>query len=186
MYAIEVFIGVDREILSPILKHIREMLKFYLKFKNMIIQKYLKLAYKHTVNSIYTTGLLLDKDDLFKELILSITKSIDKYNPKKGALTTYIQWWFRNAKINPEFGHEYGQTYSVSVTTRRKIKQENLTTFYKSLEDLSRNEEVSETLSNIENYFIGKFDKDFILQLINQVPDASIARLILDIPYKPT
>jgi len=93
-----------------------------LDFKGMVMEKFVRLAHVNSAKAAAQTSLDIDKQDLFKDFILSISKAIDKYNPEKGALTSYIMWWFMDAKTpsNPHNTHEYGVSFHIPSAQRKK------------------------------------------------------------------
>ena len=100
--------------------------KLYLKFKDMVMQKYYLLAYKNTINKYNSANVFsVDIDDLFKTLVIAISVGIDKYREDKGSLSSFIQWQFKHFMINPSFDYEYGQSYSINKALKIDISKEN-------------------------------------------------------------
>lgn len=151
-------------------------------FKSMIVEKYIRLAYNESCIAAKSTGLNVDPLELFKNLILSISKAIDKYNPEKGALTSYIKWWFMDGTNQTNNTHEYGIAFSVPNPQRRRIlsEMENVFNFSISLEkcwNVVTNEET------VENILVFNQNEENISLLIKEVDKPGFAMLTLGINY---
>jgi hypothetical protein len=95
-------------------------------FRGMIIEKYIKLAYNESLKLIASTKLHIDQNDLFTDLVSSIPKAIDKFDPEKGTLTSYIKWWFLDAGVSGNKTHEYGNVFVMTPQTRKKHLNKSL------------------------------------------------------------
>lgn len=195
-------LGLDRSILTQCIDYFlntsdNETLKDfcnvyykeYLNFKSMIVEKYIRLAYLEASKSVKGCGLSIDQEELFKNLLLAVCKAIDKYNPDKGALTSYIQWWFKDAKTNPEFQHTYNQSYSVSATGRKKIVSNfeagsSETNISQRIEDVEENLLVDN--NNAEIQLEANSSYAYLVSVINKIPRKNmwLFSLLNDVPIK--
>jgi hypothetical protein len=103
-------------------------------FRNMIVEKFIRLAYVEAQKARAKTGLTISLDDLVRNMVLSIFKAIDKYDPEQGPLTSYIKWWFLDAK-NGDAGHEEGVAYSIPLSVRRKLLSEGVVNIYAPIDE---------------------------------------------------
>ena len=101
-------------------------------FRNMIVEKYIRLARVEANKAHAGTGLQVSKDDLTRDLILSIFKAINKYDPQKGTLTSYIKWWFMDAKTNQSH-HEEGVAYVIPSQSRAKLLEQGVINIYEPI-----------------------------------------------------
>lgn len=101
------------QICAPYLK------KFY-EYRNEVIGHYIKnnnkLAKAHTTNP----GSNSSCRDLVQSIHRSVITALDKYDSRKGALTSYIGTWAKNATTTTK-EHEYGIAYTVPQTQRKKM-----------------------------------------------------------------
>src|SRR6266481_932114 len=185
MAKIENKLGISRAHCAPTIRWAQCYIKYYDEFKNSIINKYIRLAAQEAKKSTFNTNLKIDDEELFKNLILSMQKAIAKFNPNKGTLTSYIKWWFMDAKTNPEFDHKYNESYSITNTERRHIRDKKDYTnvnLSQSL-DTNKNTELSNDSLNIEDMLINKEQSDIFYKLISQIRNTKYLHLIFDIPY---
>ena len=186
MKNIENLLGADRKRLSAIVRNTQCNTDFYYKFKQMVVEKYIKLAYAESCKTKkLSNNINIDSEELFKNLILAIDRAIDKYSPERGALSSYVQWWFKDAKINSEFGHEYGQTMQVSGGTRRSIADKHskglfhLNTFTQNIQDHLD----IESDDNTEQDLMNRQQENSLLIMINKLKNCNLAKLFLEVPY---
>jgi hypothetical protein len=186
MYDIERQFGSKRSKLGPAIRWSQEYFDLYIEFKNSVIKKYVRLAYQETSKIVRYSKVLLDRKSVFDNLLLSVSKAIDKFDSSKGTLTGYIQFWFMDAKSNSRFTHEDGRAYDVSTNKRRQIS-----------DDYSKGISADTNLSySIEKYMHLRDDKESIeeemvnhaheknfIKIINQVRSTRAVHLVMDIPY---
>lgn len=114
--------------------------------RNKIIEKYTRHALNRA-NSYYKTaysGLSdrVDLSDLVQNFLLGVNKAISKFDPKKGALTSYINNWLRDAQTSSGFEHEFGIAYQFPPTMRRSyLKPINVYTSIDLHNDSSTNDD---------------------------------------------
>lgn len=186
--AIENNFKVSRNKISPIYAWTSNYSSAYFRYKRYILEKYYRFSYKEAVNSSKNTELLIDTDELFDNLLLAADRAIDRYNPEKGTLTSYIQQWFMNAKTNPDFNHQYGSSYSMSNSTRKNVsKQYNSGlrgdhNFSVSLDEASN--VVEDHTPNSERNMINQAELERIYILSKYAKGVRVALNILDVPYQ--
>jgi hypothetical protein len=91
-----------------------------MKFRNDNINKFIRLAYIKAKAAKKNSDIYVDSEELMMNYILAINRAIDKCDLTKGALASYVEQWFLNAKTNAEFGHEYGISYALPSAQRSK------------------------------------------------------------------
>lgn len=176
--------------LIPIINHVRATYALYRDFKEVIMQKYVRYAFKEANKSSKATGLNINVDDLFKNLLLAVDRAIDKYDPEKGALKSYIDQWFKNAKTNPEFDHQSGESYRISAEERRRIVRDHedgssgRSNFAVEL-DSSDTVQYLDTLACEHSEEPDESSADLVL-LINSVPRTRFAHLFYHLPFQLT
>ena len=152
-------------------------------FKNRIIEKYIRLAFNESVKAKNRTKLQIDHEELFDNLILSISKAIDKYDSGKGALTSYIGWWFKDGTNQSINSHEYGIAYDIPSASRRKIlldtKQINI------IGQMSEEDEAVDQ-SNTLTELLAKEAEGNMLRLLRYVDTDGLAIINMDIPFTIT
>jgi hypothetical protein len=177
--------GIDQDLLYSLYTWVKGYLKKYLKFKEMIVSRYYKLAY-HEANKIYhTQSKRIDTTDLFKNLVLSTWKAVDRCDASQGTLTSFIQRSFLNAKTYPEFGHMYQTAYDVPMSARHLLKKKGITAENESYsyEDPTVQEKVEKT--NIVELNTTNVDKNLLL-FLRSVPGIEIGLLMLGVPMSLT
>ena len=91
-------------------------------FKQMIMEKYIRYAYKQASFEKSKTGLNVDKYSIFSSMMLGISKGIDKFYPK-GAITSYLSLWMIEAATGRS--HEYGVAYDIPTAQRKAHLESN-------------------------------------------------------------
>ena len=98
-----------------------EYLNLMYTFRNTIVMQYEKLAHS-MAKKICAQSNTYDHQDLVSNLIMAVVKAIDKYDCSKGALTSYVKLWMKNAKTSSKgHGHEYGVAYSIPALQRKAL-----------------------------------------------------------------
>ena len=173
--------GVDQDRLYSLYQWVNSYLKLYLKFKEMIVSRYYRLAY-HEANRIYhTQSKRIDTKDLFKNLVLSTWKAVDRCDASLGTLTSFIQRSFLNAKTYPEFPHIYHVAYDVPMSARHLLKKKNLVAENQSIsfDDPIVSDSVESTNTLETDY--SAVDKN-LLAFLRSVPGIEIGLLMLGVP----
>jgi hypothetical protein len=121
-------------------------------FKGMITEKYVRYAWNESIKMENSTDLFIDQYDLFKDLLVSISKAIDKYDVEKGPLTSYISLWFTEAKTSYRNTHEYSVAYSIPPEQRKKTLSDNTGSGNFTLE---LNESIAESTEDLDQDILG-------------------------------
>jgi hypothetical protein len=177
--------SVNEDRLYPLYQWVNSYLKQYLKFKEMIISRYYRLAY-HEANKIYhTQSKRIDTTDLCKNLVLSTWKAIDRCDASQGTLTSFIQRSFLNAKTYPEFSHIYNVAYDVPMSARHLLKKrgkvaENQSVSYNNPVIFDKIEAQNTTETDYSSV-----DRDLLL-FLRSVPGIEIGLLMLGVPIPLT
>jgi len=156
-----------------------------LEFKGMIIEKYVRLAYTDSMKAQADTELQIDLDDLFKNYVLAIPKAIDKFDPQKGALTSYIRWWFMDASTPfKSNSHEYGVNYHVPTAQRKKLLANGTSGFSNFSVALDDNTQSSnEDENGVLDRMIHDEDTKQLHNLAVRADQHRMAVLTMEIPY---
>lgn len=81
-------------------------------FKQQIMEKYIRLAVLQAAKDYAIYAYKISIDDLFQNYMIAVSKAIDKSNPNKGVLTSYILDWFKNAKLNTAAMYNYTAAFT--------------------------------------------------------------------------
>lgn len=174
------------------LRNGKMFLSYFYDFRNSVIGQYIKktnkLAKAHTVHNPH-----LSFPDLVQSVVRSVITALDKYDSRKGALTSYINTWAKNAVTSTK-EHEYGVAYTIPQTQRKKIVDKECldVNFGVSLDHLVRhfsdddgNSEYHQILSahdeDIDEIFDKNSDTEMVRRVAKIVDPQGIGRLYLDI-----
>jgi len=157
----------------------------YEKLRNTIIMQFENLARSTTDSIVRGTVLAIDWDDMYKNMMLGVQRAIDKYSSDKGTLISYVRMWMRDAHTNPQFQHEYGNSFSVSAGERRRITNTINAGDY-AISNLSV--EMDEASTSADDLTPEKLleDDNFgikVSHILAKLPKAQYAFLNMEIPY---
>jgi len=187
VFAFEKMFGVkDRKAFSLALAETAFWVGEYETFRNSIVMNFEKMAWMTTNSIVRNTSLAIDRDDMYKNMMMGAQRAVDKFTSLKGTLASYVRLWFRNAETNPPFPHEYGNSFNVSAGERRRLTNKRnsgefaITNLSVSLDEAldlaydgpSPERMDAETRSGI-----------FLSHLVSGTPNAVFAFLMGDIPY---
>jgi hypothetical protein len=163
-------------------------LEAFYQFRGEVLNNYLKHSSTQAKSYMSSTnGTNIDFNDLRQSILRAVITALDKYDSTMGALTTYINWWIRNAQTCSS-DHEYGIAYTVPQSQKRRIADGSSTqnNFSVSMDALVVGEEkdLHEILS--DQYTLdGNVEEmeylSLIKLLVKSVDPDGIARLLLDI-----
>lgn len=152
-------------------------------FRNMIVEKFIRLAYVEAHKAHAKTGLTISFDDLYRNMVLSIFKAIDKYDPEQGPLTSYIKWWFLDAK-NGDAGHEEGVAYSIPLSVRKKLISEGVVNIYAPIDEtVEKNKD--DTVSILDR-LAEEQDTKALHNIVARADDKKIFSLFYGVSYTLT
>ena len=187
MYRIEQFVGGSRNNLSTVIKDAKFNLDMYFNFKNMVLEKYIRYLWTEAKNSKNSTNLNVNENELFNNFVINADKAIDKFDSDRGTLTSYINNWLKDAKTNPKFGHEYGNSFSVSSTGRRSImNNKEQGNYFNSNISTSIDEWVNfiPDEKDIEDEIGERQEREKNISIIQKISKSRIPMIVLDIPFK--
>lgn len=190
MAVIEDDVGTPRDKLYSTIATARSYLEKMYEFRNSVVEQYLKHSYVKARKYVKEHP-NCDLRDVYQNFNAAVTKSVDKYDCSKGALTSYVDFWIRNAENSTStgFGHEYGIAYSLPQQQKEKIVSGKSSTvnFSISLNQLQASEEgvsLLETLEGdvaIDEKIMRAQEIERIRRLAKLADPKGIARLYLDI-----
>jgi hypothetical protein len=131
-------IGLDPDSMFCIVTQSKDYLDLAYKFRNSIVNNYVRYAYKAAKIFCASKTNSLDFQDVWHNFLAAITKAIDKYDCSKGALTSYIKWWILNSQTSNSASQEYGLAYDIPQQQRKglAIKSRTSVNFSVSLDSL--------------------------------------------------
>lgn len=164
--------------------------EFY-KYRNIVIGQYIKNSNKVAKAHVTQSHCNSSYKDLVQSIIKSIIVALDKYDSDKGALSSYIATWAKNATTTTK-EHEYGIAYTVPQTQRRKLYDGTSTdvNFGVSLDALKNEDDEEGSMAlhavlapaNALDHDLEQEQNVAIVQkLAKKVDPLGIARLSLDI-----
>lgn len=192
MQEIEKRLGYNSKIaLFSIVNQSRFWLEHAVEFKQSVIEKYIRLAYTTASKAARSTGMTIDKEDLFRDLVISVNRAIDKYDSQRGTLTQYIRWWIIDGITNHKNPHQYGIAFTIPTAQRKKLTEGNNRAFSNlsvSLDELTAGENDQDDLADMtENVLQSLLDteKESALHMIaiRSDPHKAIS-LVLGLNYK--
>lgn len=165
-------------------------IKSFYDYRETIIGHYLKHSSKQAKAYVSQSHGNTDFRDLRQSILKAVITALDKYDSRKGALTSYINFWIFNAATGST-EHEYGIAYTIPQTQKKKLfeKQSNEVNFSVSLDALTKNEDDENNLALHSTLGDNQLDEDIenmetsrIVQALAKCVDRrGVARLCLDI-----
>jgi hypothetical protein len=195
LQAVERNLGCSRMHLLSVINVAQDYLELAYKFRNSIVEQYVKLAYGCAKAYCSDKTLQYDVGDVAQNFLAAITKAVDKYDSSKGALTSYIKWWILNARScsNTVHGHEYGVAYSIPHSQKKmltsKKKGNNDINFSISLDSVGQKKDEEDVklldmlkgTSSVDEEIETKEDNTILKYLIKRADINGLARLSLDV-----
>ena len=87
-----------------------------------IIGKYARLAKKEAGKEIRATGIPVNADDLFMNMVHGILTASNRFNSDKGPLAPTIRTWLMDAALQPQFDHcGTPVAYTIPSSARRRL-----------------------------------------------------------------
>ena len=164
--------------------------QFYL-YRNSVVDHYVKSANKWAKGHVVQVQGRSSFKDLVQSIIKAVITALDKYDSRKGALTSYVQFWTKNAmKASKE--HEYGVAYTVPQAQKKKLFEgtSNYVNFSVSLDALQTDDDegggvalhsVLTPGNALEKDIEIEQSRTLVQMLAKKVDPMGIARLSLDI-----
>lgn len=195
--AIESLVGAPRLKLFNARQSIQDYMELMYKFRNSIVEQYLKFAFKQAKIFVAQKGDNFDFSDVYQNFLTAVTKAVDKYDCSKGALTSYIQYWILNAQSSTsDHGHEYGVAYTIPQLQKKALAitgsngkgvATNQVNFGVSLDQLTNEEDGTklsdyiESPGSIEDTLERKQELNEVRYLVKAADIRGLARLYLEI-----
>lgn len=151
-------------------------------FRNMIVEKFIRLAKVEANKAASNTALNISKDDLHKGFIMSMFKAIDKYDSASGTLTNYIQMWFMDAKTNQNY-HEEGVAYSIPTQVRRKLLDNGVVNIAQPIDQNSTEVLTEESMYDI---LLKEQEHVIVANLVSRADSNKIFSILSGIRYNLT
>jgi len=126
--------------INPNLRLISSSYKLCFRFRERLIHSYARFALKQANYDSKTTGLQVSMDDLLMNYLSAVGKAVDKYDPSKGALASFVQNWV--AAHRTDMTNEVGVAYYIPKGYKSKIAdtgEANNSVELDSILDLSSN-----------------------------------------------
>lgn len=123
-YAALSVIGLPHWKVDPVRMTVELYDRLALRFLEYIAEKYYRLASTRTQAMAAGVKMLISKQDLYANNMLTIIRAIHKFSSKKGTLTTFVTQWMQ-ANNNPRFGHQYGSAYSLPQGKVASLSKQN-------------------------------------------------------------
>lgn len=196
LQAVERGIGMSRELLFPQIDVVKTYLDMAYEFRNSIVVNYVRHSYKQAKayrdSKPEAQRKTVNLSDLSQNLLVAVTKAVDKYDCSKGALTSYVNFWLLNAMTgtHPQHGHEYGVAYTLPQNLKKSLaKGERLeqgVNYSVSLdtifgEDGSPLSDRVPGTEGVDKSIEHNQEMDVVLALIKKADPKGIARLYLDL-----
>lgn len=152
----------------------------FLKLRSQIVEKYYRFIVKEAW--AYTQKNKSDKplEDVVQNFLIGAYRAVDKYDPKKGALTSYISEWLRDAKMGRTFTHEFGIAYTLPNQVKVDRAQ-NVNSINNQSHDLDSDEVLELSTESVEDSFERNQNIDRIRRLCKVADPWGFARRELEI-----
>lgn len=150
-------------------------------FKNMLIEKYMRHIVNKAGKYYRAKSNRIDLDDVVQNFSLATSKAIDKFDSRKGTLTSYIELWMRNAESYSFDSHEYGIAFSIPSNKKKgaALDSKNIN-IYVPLEEKETTVVYNEE-EDVENHLEELDEIDKVRKLAKYADPIGIARTELGI-----
>jgi RNA polymerase sigma factor (sigma-70 family) len=115
-------LGVSPNKTCVVYGQVQSLFNCYAAYRQNVISHYYKLCHKKArkyfkdkANAGY------DLDEVYQDYLVAVAKAIDKYDSRRGAVTSYINWWILNVSTCDYSTHEYGIAYTIPASYRREL-----------------------------------------------------------------
>lgn len=115
-------IGVNPSSIHSVCETMLLYMECYIEYRQKVISHYYKLCHKKArkqQRDKNSSG--LDLNEIYQNYLLAVAKAIDKYDARRGAMTSYINWWILNVNTCDYSKYEYGIAYQIPSSYRRDI-----------------------------------------------------------------
>jgi hypothetical protein len=179
--------------LYPLILNLEGYLETYKEISDIILSKYYKFLWSLVKKRTAHSNRHFDEDELYQNYISATLKAFDRYDPDKGALTSYIGLWIKNNQQSAEENPEYSIAYELPASQLQKQVKKDTDiyvhtedNFSISLESLLEAGELSDTTLGVDSYSPEKIreeedSKSILLCLAKYADHTGVARLALGI-----
>lgn len=106
--------------LARVVQNARSWYEEAVSLRNKIVEKYMRYGMMQATYACKTNG-RLELDDVSQNLMLAVTKAVNKVNPEKGVLTSYVTNWITQSRHSPTYAHEYNVAYDIPNNEKVRI-----------------------------------------------------------------
>lgn len=143
---IEREVGCGSEHLEAVKRHVEDCRELAYQFRNLIIAKYLPLCRQEAVQIREAAkGPSISVNDLSQNLVAALMLGLDKFDHRKGALTSYIRQWMRHIAQSTAKSHEMGLAYDVPHNFKRQMGRLGVANIGESYDRIRSNESLNPT-----------------------------------------
>ena len=152
------------------------------RFRAMIVEKYVRFVYNVARRYVKATKLVINLNDLFKDLTLSTFKAIDKYRSEKGTLTMFLRWWLKDGATQSATSHEYGVSYHMPAARRRSMinKGKQIANFSHQIDEKTVDTIPSDLL---EDEIVNTSEKNYLVRLAAHADKTRMGFLEMGLMY---
>ena len=156
-----------------------------IKFRNQIMEKYMRHTAMSASMYFKSASNRLDLSDVVQNFQLALNKAINKFDQRKGTLTSYINHWLRHARSAAHGStHEYGIAYVIPGNVRKDMASgENAhpVNIFVPMHTDSSVEEIASEVLNPEEVSERDSEIDLIRTLAKQADPTGLLRMQLGI-----
>lgn len=131
---IERAVGCSSKRLWAVIETVRDCNEAAYRFRNFQVRRYVGLCRQEATKLRKAANVPVSEKDLCQNLTQAAMIALDKYDYRKGALTTYVRPWLKYLSQSPEFGHDSGLAYNIPYNFKSKISKSGYSNIGASLE----------------------------------------------------
>lgn len=109
----------------PQFRHLTYLVRLLDRFKSLVVERFEPLVDKHASAHVWGRrqhGILVESADVFQNHRLAVIRSTDKFDSSRGALTSYVGMWMKNAP-HSSFSLAAGESFSLTRNARALIQK---------------------------------------------------------------
>jgi hypothetical protein len=188
-------VNIQPDMINYVMGIMRMYMDCYIQYRQQVISHYYKLCYKKArrqQREKNTPG--LDLREIYQNYLIAVAKAVDKYDARRGAMTSYVNWWILNVDTCDYSKYEYGIAYHIPSAYRRDMASKvvrDQTNFSVSLETavVTRNSDSSiqlkDTIEDEGSDHAERHETDEIMyrfrRLVKSVDPTGLARISLGV-----
>lgn len=159
---------------------VESALKMAYDFRNMIVNKYTGLCRQYASKVKAKAVIGVDERDLAQNLANAVIIAINKYDYRKGALTSYLVPWFRYLSQSPKFSHEMGLAYDIPHNYRSRIRSDGKSNIGNALND-DTEETLESSQAAVTTSLENEQEEKRLLRILQIADPRGLVRLPLNI-----